>query len=229
MTQTYTATAKSSNHKTGPIPTISRPQWSCPSDCPLMDSGCYGEVKPGRPSIFEMVEKSVESGTNRLSMKDLATRKWKKIPKGIRFGVVGDFLKADQTPDLEYIAETNETATALPWKAWGYTHAWRKLSATMFSYVVRASVQSQREAEIAIAQGWRTAIVDPGPSAPDTLIGSTIAGQKVVQCPATNGKTESCETCLLCARDLPIVIAFPVHGTGQKKAAAAVRKVRADA
>ena len=226
MTQTYVAVAASDNHKTGRIPTVSRPQWSCPTDCPLMGMGCYGETKPGRPSIFDMVEKSVTRGP-KMSMQDLVTRKWRKVPRGIRFGVVGDFLRADGSPDQEYIDETNVTATALPWVAWGYTHAWKRLKASVFKYVVRASTQSREEAEEAIAAGWRTVIVDPGPNAPDTLIGSTISGQKVVQCPATNGKTASCESCLLCGRDVPVVIAFPVHGSGRGKAAAAVRKIRA--
>jgi hypothetical protein len=194
-----------------------------------MGMGCYGEIKPGRPSIFDMVDSSIAKASSaRLSMRDLATRKWKTIPRGIRFGVVGDFLKADGTPDEEYIEQTNETATALPWVAWGYTHAWRRLKASVFRYVVRASAQSKEEVEQAIAAGWRTVIVDPGPDAPDTLIGTKIAGQRVVQCPVTTGKTDSCESCLLCGRDVPVVIAFPVHGVQKKKAAQAVRFVRAN-
>ena len=192
-----------------------------------MGAGCYGEIKPGRPSIFDMVDKSLaQKRDNRLSMRDLVTRKWKKVPKAVRIGTVGDYLTPIQTPDMAYIEETNMLAAAHPWVVWGYTHAWRRLKASMFKYIVRASVQSRAEAEEAIAAGWRTAIVDPGPNEPDTLIGKEIAGQKVIQCPVTTGKSASCEDCRLCGRDLPIVIAFPVHGVQKKRAAAAVRKIR---
>jgi hypothetical protein len=228
--QTYTAIARSGNRKIGNIPAISRPQWSCPSDCPLMGAGCYGEVKPGRPSIFQMVDASIANRarkSRRLSMRDLATRRWRTVPRALRFGVVGDYLTPAGTPDHAYIAETNELATAHPWVSWGYTHAWRRLVPSMFRYVVRASVQSAQEASAAIAAGWRVAIVDPGPDAPDTLIGSRIDGQLVVQCPVTNGKSASCEDCRLCGRDVPTIIAFPVHGAQRGKAARAVRATRA--
>ncbi len=222
----YVASPHSSNHKTGNIPTVSRPQWSCPTSCPLMGQGCYGENSGahGRPSIFDMVAKSPK----RTTMADLVSRKWRTVPRGIRFGIVGDFLDRFGRPDLDYIEATNTTANALPWKAWAYTHAWRLLKASMFSYTVRASVQSREEAEEAIAAGWRLALVDPGPDAPDTLIGSTIAGQRVVQCPATNRDNVTCESCLLCARDVPTIVAFPVHGTRRSAASRAVRTIRAE-
>jgi len=159
-------------------------------------------------------------------MRDLITRRWQKLPRGIRIGVVGDFLTPAGTPDHGFIEETNELATAKPWVAWGYTHAWRRLKRAMFKYVVRASVQSKEEAEQAIAAGWRVAIVDPGPKEPDTLIGTKIAGQLVLQCPVTTGKAKSCEDCLLCGRDIPTIIAFPVHGSKKKRAAEAVRRIR---
>lgn len=224
--QSYTAVVRSGNHKVGPLPVVSRPQWSCPNDCPLMGAGCYGEVKPGRPSLFDVVDATVASSRSRTTMADLRNRRWRVVPRGIRFGIVGDFLDRAGHPDLDYINETNETALAHPWKAWGYTHAWRRLTAGMFAFVVRASVQSRAEAEQAIAAGWRVAIVDPGPDAPDTLIGSRISGQLVVQCPATNRPGVNCESCLLCARDIGTVVAFPVHGSLRGRAAAAVRKVR---
>jgi hypothetical protein len=227
--QTYTAVARSQNRKIGRIPAISRPQWSCPTDCPLMGAGCYGETKPGRPSIFAMVDKSIAAQARKapLTMRDLATRAWRTVPRGLRFGVVGDYLTPIGTPDHAYIAETNELAQAQSWVPWGYTHAWRRLSPTLFRYIVRASVQSAEEAEEAIAAGWRVAIVDPGPAAPDTLIGSRISGQRVVQCPVTTGKSASCEDCLLCGRDIPTIIAFPTHGALRRRASDAVRRVRA--
>ncbi len=215
---------KSNNAKTGPIPTISRPQETCPNDCPLMGAGCYGENSGfgGRPSIFKMVSKSVP----KISLRDIALKARAAAP-AIRFNVVGDYLKADGTPDEAYISDTNFIATARKWVAISYTHAWRRLRPDMFDYVVRASCQSREELSEAHARGWWTVVVDPGPDDPDTLIGTKIDGRMVVQCPATNGKVDSCADCRLCGREAAIV-AFPVHGARKRTALNVVQNLRSN-
>jgi hypothetical protein len=171
----------------------------------------------------------VDRSPRRLSMAALATRKWRTVPRALRFVVVGDYLTRDGAPDLAFITGTNDLATAHPWVAWGYTHAWRRLSPRLFRYIVRASCSSAAEVAEATAAGWRCAVVDPGPEHPDTLIGSTVAGQRVVICPVVAGTRPDCESCRACGRDVPVVIAFPVHGSARKRAMAAIRKVRGDA
>lgn len=213
---------RSSNAKIGPIPQTSRPQVTCPTDCPLMNSGCYGENRPGRPSIFDMVEKSA----NLTAVDAIATDAPKSAP-AVRFNVVGDYLNDDGTPDTDYIEATNRVATSRPWVAIAYTHAWRTLSPDMFDYTVRASCQSEDEVREAHAAGWATVVVDPGPDAPDTLIGSIIDERTVVQCPVTTGRANSCAECRLCGRDAAVV-AFPVHGSARKRAAEAIREVRGE-
>jgi hypothetical protein len=213
---------KSGNHKTGPIPTISRPQTSCPNTCPLINAGCYGENAGamGRPSIFKMVGKAVQ----KISVRDIALRAPKAAP-AIRFNVVGDYFNEDGTPDTEYIADTNFVAKARKWVAISYTHGWKRLVPSMFDYVVRASCQSREELQDAHARGWWTVVVDPGPEHPDTLIGQTIDGRKVVQCPATNHENISCADCRLCGREAAIV-AFPVHGARKNRALNVVQDLR---
>jgi hypothetical protein len=68
-------------------------------------------------------------------------------------------------------------------------------------------------------------VVDPGDE--NSLIGQTIAGRKVVQCPAqTKGLT--CEQCRLCARpNRKSTVAFVVHGSGKNIAAKQVMEARA--
>lgn len=210
---------RSENRKLGPIPTTMRPQATCPIECPLMGNGCYAENKTwnGSPSLFERTELS----TNPTTLETLRARNWRKPPRAIRFNVTGDFFRADGTPDTEYIAETNATATSRDWVAWSYTHGWRKLDPTAFDYVVRASCETPAEVEEAQAAGWHTALVvdDRNPQ----MVGTKIGGQQVVQCPATNGKAASCDDCRLCGRRTAI-IAFPTHGSRRRVAAAVLTR-----
>jgi hypothetical protein len=106
-----------------------------------------------------------------------------------------------------------------------YSHAWRDLEPDVAPGVtVNASCESAADIETAAAAGWPTTVVDPGGD--DTLIGQTIAGRKVVQCPQqTRGLT--CEDCRLCARpNRRSTVAFVVHGSGSAIAARQVNAAR---
>ena len=46
----------------------------------------------------------------------------------------------------------------------------------------------------------------------------TPAGRKVVVCPAVTRDDVSCEDCQLCARLRDVIVGFPAHGNGKKKA-----------
>tara|TARA_R100000388_G_scaffold65115_1_gene47358 strand:+ start:595 stop:1134 length:540 start_codon:yes stop_codon:yes gene_type:complete len=49
----------------------------------------------------------------------------------------------------------------------------------------------------------------------------TPKGRKVVVCPATYKDNVSCSDCMLCEkRDRKVIVGFPAHGTGKKKASA---------
>lgn len=213
----------SQNIKTGPIPTVSRPQSTCAPLCPLLGKGCYGENRRsgGAPSIFDQADRAKYKFPLRM-LAQMAPAKW---APAIRFNVVGDYFTEDGTPDQEYIDDTNFLAQANDWVPISYTHGWRMLQPSMFKYVVRASTQSREELEEAHAAGWWTVVVDPGPDDPDTLIGQVIDGRKVVQCPATNGGAANCADCRLCGREAAIV-AFPVHGARKGLVARVVDGIR---
>lgn len=54
----------------------------------------------------------------------------------------------------------------------------------------------------------------------------TPAGRRVVICPAIARDDVSCATCQLCARaDRTVIVGFPAHGTGVKKADSVARRV----
>jgi hypothetical protein len=60
---------------------------------------------------------------------------------------------------------------------------------------------------------------------PITQISNTTTpeGRKVVVCPATQKDNVTCDTCRLCAvADRKVIIGFPAHGSGAKKAEQAV-------
>lgn len=216
---------KSANAKTGPMVTIGRPQITCPKYCPWYTKGCYGLNRShgGRPSMFAQAESAVKK-FDILDIPKLAPR-WSP---GVRFNSVGDYLKEDGTPDLLYIAKTNTIAKARNWLAIAYTHAWEQMDPSWFTYVVRASCQTREEIERAEAAGWATAVVDPGPDDPSTLIGQWIAGKKVIQCPATFKESNvTCASCGLCGKRTKSIIAFPAHGQQRTAVKNALKEMRA--
>lgn len=221
--------ACSANKKTGPIPTVSRPKRTCPSECPFNRPEyagiCYADDPKGRQSIFSMVEDRQER-PGILGIMDLVAEASRFAP-AIRFNVSGDYFLDDEI-DHEYIAQTNTLAKARPWIPISYTHGWQRLQPSMFDYVVRASCQTREELEAAHAAGWWTALADPGPDDPNTLITTPptkVDGRPVIQCPKTTGKARSCAECRLCGREAA-VIAFPIHGTKRRKGRELVNALR---
>lgn len=212
--------------------TTSRGQASCPTTCPLMGSGCYGEnVASGSGrTLFDNVGRPNGKSLAGIVASVLSPRRRKAAPRAQRFNVVGDYLTGESTPDRAYIAETNQAADALRpvgTVSWSYTHAWEGygLAPADFTYVVRASCSTVEEVRRAHAAGWYAAIVVP--TAADTVDANgrplQVDGRNMVVCPAISGAAESCADCRLCGRNAA-VIAFPVHGGRAKRAAAAIRQ-----
>lgn len=191
---------------------------ACPTTCALYDAGCYA-----RGRIFGIAAKNGrETGGDYGALLALVDT----MPHGyvLRLNVSGDFLTANGTPDYAYIAAANGVHSARPdVTIIAYTHAWRTLSPGMFTFVVNASCDGPDDVVEARAAGWSTVVVDT--NAEDTLIGGTLAGSRVVQCPAqTRGLT--CDQCRLCGRERPSTVAFAAHGGGARKAVEALRERR---
>jgi hypothetical protein len=208
MTLTH-VTLKSSNAKTGPLATTYRTQETCPTTCPLMGNGCYAT---GR--IFGIARKFGREDLDKVrGLIDTL-----EPGQGLRLNVAGDFLAADGTPDVEYIDACNAVAEARPdVKIIAYTHAWRILSPSLFSFGVNASCDTDADIAEARAAGWGTVTVG-------AEHGQTIAGTRVVRCPAETRDDVTCASCMLCARtpSIPTTVTFTPHGAGKRKAAAAV-------
>lgn len=209
---------RSQNQKTGPAAAIYRTQDSCPDGsgdtirCPLMGKICYAENRNGRPSPFDTAERGI-TGTADI----LAT--WARTlpsPYVLRLNVSGDFLGPDGRPDLEYIAAVNAFAAARPdVTIIGYSHAWRQLRPDMFvGYSVAASCDTADDIAEAIAAGWAPVTVVPETD-PAGVIGSTVGGRRIVECPNTTRGVQ-CVDCRLCARPQRATVAFRAHGTRRR-------------
>lgn len=210
----------SSNSKTGNAAVTYRTQDSCPTSCPLMGSGCYA-----RGRIFGI---PARLGTEAVDGYAAVTDLVEKLPQGALFraNVSGDVLDDAGEPDRPYIAALSHVATERPdVDVFSYSHAWRTLTPDIAPGVtINASCDSQADIEAAAAAGWPTVVTDTGEA--DSLIGQTVAGRKVVQCPAqTRGLT--CAECRLCARpERRSTVAFVVHGSGKRLAANSIREHR---
>ena len=210
-------TVKSSNNKTGPIPTtVSQKYKSCPLTCPFIHKGCYAGVGPVSWNWKKV--NSGERGGNWSDLCDFVA----SLPTGqlFRHNVAGDLFNSDGLIDtglLNSLVKANKNKK-------GYTYTHHVLNAHNVSqikkankkgFTINASCQSLAECDQAISKGLPTVcVVDSDKPTPKT----TPAGHKVLVCPAQTQDT-SCDRCRLCsqAERNNVVIAFKAHGK-QKKA-----------
>jgi len=160
------------------------------------------------------IEANARRGTDDLApLRALAAT----LPPGgaVRLNVSGDLFAPDGSLDGAYAAAASTLAADRPdVSAWTYTHGWRVLPADPVpGVVVNASCETAEDLEQAAAAGWPTVVVDTG--GPGSLVGRTIAGRRVVTCPAAvPGSSRDCESCRLCARgSRRSTVAFPTHGS----------------
>lgn len=197
---------------------VYRTQGSCPISCPFYSSGCYA-----RGRIFGTASRlGAETGpdSDYRAVRALVDI----LPPGgvVRFNVSGDYLAADGRPDVAYIDATNSVAIARPdVTILAYSHAWRILEPGMFAYVVAASADTSEDAATAIRAGWAPVMVTPPADSPGSRIGATIAGRRVVECPASS-RGRSCVECRLCARSARAIVGFVAHGSGSAQAIRAI-------
>lgn len=197
---------RSQNRKTGKVAlAISRMQDTCPSDCPFMGSGCYGENNGygGSASLFGRVLQYGKAGIDELRQ-ELA----RLVPGDtVRVNVVGDYLMGDIV-DNEYIMALNTVAEGV--EVLAYTHAWRGMMPDWFMPHTRpqASCESDEDVRQARAAGWSTVRVVP-------LDYEAQRGEVV--CPNVTQGIQ-CVDCGLCAKQRKSTVLFPVHGVQKRKA-----------
>ena len=216
-------TMRSANAKTGPIPVTTTSSESCDPSCPFMNSGCYAESGP------------------------LALH-WRKVTNGERgidwdaFVAIVDAMPLDtlwrhnQAGDLPGIGASidadklTQLVRANNGKR-GFTYTHKSMTtdnrqaireANEGGFTINLSANNLTHADELTDLDIGPVVVVMPRDAVNTL---TPAGRKVVICPAETRDDITCETCQLCARRdrNGIIIGFPAHGSGAKKAESAAR------
>ncbi len=209
------AVVKSGNRKLGPMAATYRTSDSCPDTCPFRNNGCYAD---GR--IFAIANRFGEAEKKAL------TELFKRLPKNgmVRHHVSGDLVTKQGKIDQKYMALIRNLALKHPdVRHILYTHAWQWMSPDDLPFVVNASCETEEEIEQAVARGFEAVVTV---QENDPLLGQTVAGKKVIQCPQEYKPGVTCASCQLCSRHRKSVVAFVVHGPGKKRAAQVVEEKR---
>ena len=214
-------TLKSSNKKTGPLPTSTTERASCPTTCKFYNKGCYAASGP-QNLHWQKISKPDKDGNRRGTDFLSFCNSIRKLPKGQlwRHNVSGDLPHV-----LGYIDESlvNELVRANRGRK-GYTYTHHQLGkdnlkilleANKRGFTINASTESLQQADAAMNKGLpAVVVVDSSKPCPKV----TPEGRRVMQCPATKeGSTVQCATCGLCAiGERRCVVAFPSHGNSKK-------------
>lgn len=212
-------TLKSANAKTGPIPVSTTEPDSCPPSCPFRDAGCYAKNGP------------LALHWRKLGERDRGMP-WSEFCIAIASLPAGQLWRLNQAGDLPgrgeevNLSELRQLLRANKGKrGFSYSHkrspealaAIREANAE--GLTVNLSGNSLADAD-ALAETGAGPVVCVLPASQTTNT-RTPAGRKVVVCPATQREGVSCATCQLCARgNRSVIVGFPAHGTGARKASA---------
>lgn len=216
----------SSNRKTGKIPISMTEQSSCAPDCPLKGTGCYGEYGHSLLHWLKVPERGIPFSS---FIKEVS-----RLPEWEMFrnNVVGDLPHTFGYLIPELVVNLSRAVRHLR-AAWTYTH--HRLNshnlaiireAIANGFTINVSCEDTHTAALNALRGLPTVCVVP-PEAPSCF---REEGVTFVQCPATLRDDINCKNCggprgiPLCARpDRKVVVTFPTHGPGRKKAAALAR------
>lgn len=216
-------TLRSANAKTGPIPVTTTSSESCDPSCPFMGSGCYAESGP-----LALHWRKVTAGERGLDWESFVAT-IASLPDDTlwRHNQAGDLPGTGASIDAGKLAKlVNANAGK---RGFTYTHksmtadnrqAIREANKGGFTINLSANNLSHADELSDLDIGPVVVVMPRG--ATNTL---TPAGRKVVICPAETRDDVTCETCQLCARRdrNGIVIGFPAHGSGARKAEAVTK------
>ena len=225
-------TPKSSNAKTGPVAVTTSSRATCPASCPFLKNGCYADAGYYTRLHWDAVTRGERGKPWRDHFADLEGL---STNTKLRLNVSGDLPHTGGRISRVYARALAVAVKRL--KAWTYTH--HKLtpsnlqilrflnrnspvlnSYTEHGLTVNCSTETESAADAAVAAGLPAVLtVD---SAETRAQWKTAAGNIVHVCPAQRRETD-CDHCMLCHhRGRRVVVAFLAHGTGKRKAQAAL-------
>lgn len=212
-------TRVSSNRKTGPIPTTITSSDSCPIICPLQNNGCYAGL-----GMVGMHWRKTDKGENVTDWQGLCNQ-IKALPKGQlwRHNVAGDLPHNQEIIDsdkMQKLIDSNKGRA-------GFTYTHHNMQESFNQSIVAYANKNGFTINLSannLEHADKLKALDCGPVV--TIVpedypkkGTTPAGHSVVTCPATYRDDVTCATCGICAVPTrKAIIAFPVHGSGKKKA-----------
>ena len=219
MTYQIHLTPKSNNRKVGKIPVSTTSADTCPDDCPVKKNGCYADGGPLAMHWAKVTDRQ-RGDTFQVFLGKISA-----LPKGQlwRHNQAGDLpgsngkLDADACVDL-CLANAGK-------RGWTYTH-YNVLDNDYNANVVKHMVMNGFVVNLSgnsLDHADKLADLDIAPVTtvlPSDQMTNTVtpAGRKVVVCPAVTRDDVSCEDCQLCARLRDVIVGFPAHGNGKKKA-----------
>jgi hypothetical protein len=213
----------SGNAKTGPIAVSTSSRATCSPTCPFLGNGCYAESGP-----LLLHWRKVTEGIRGVSFPDFLG-KLRSLESGrlFRHNQAGDLPHTSGRISRTFIRKMVQSVAHL--KAFTYTHHSLKLGenlqllryANRNGFTVNISTESESAADDAIASGLPAVMVADSTESRTTW--HTKGGNVVLVCPAQRSDTKTCADCKLCHhRGRRVVIAFLAHGTGKRKANAAL-------
>ena len=221
MIRDIVITPVSSNRKTGPIAVTGRARRTCPTTCtfnPVNPDGVGGCYTQGR------IDAHYARASRDYSYEEAVAALKQALSDRFRDRVDGDVLTEDEI-DLEYLEELTDAAVeaGMLW-IFGYSHVETLMPSDVPSrYVMNVSCETEAQVQDAIDRGFNAVIASH-----QYLHGDTVAGRKIVQCPAERVESINCGNCggsagPICGRkDRDTVVLFSLHGSGAAKAAKSI-------
>jgi hypothetical protein len=220
-------TPVSGNSKTGPIAVTGRGRDTCPVTCtfnprnPAGGGGCYTS---GR--IDAHYTKNARDFTHEEAVAILKGAKSDRF----RDRVDGDVLTDGVTVDVEYLARLTAAAreAMMRW-IFGFSHEETLMPQDVpDGYAMNISCETEAQVQDALDRGFPAVIASH-----QYLHGDTVAGRRIIQCPAERVASINCGNCggtagPICARkDRRTVVLFSLHGAGAGLAARSIEAMLA--
>jgi len=213
---------KSGNKKTGKIPTTISSQTTCPSTCPLKNSGCYAEL-----GHLAMHWNRISSKNDYTFVNMLDDIKQFKDGQLWRHNVAGDlkpyakYKNRIVKSSLEALVKANTGK-----RGFTYTHypvlthkdaRWNReliAKANKDGFTINLSADNSTHADKLAELGIAPIVTILPSHYIDRKTTKTPAGRKILVCPATNTEGVTCKTCGLCqVANRKTIIGFPAHGS----------------
>jgi hypothetical protein len=212
---------KSTNRKTGPIPTTYSERSSCPPSCPHFENDCYGEDYYTRLNWNKVPERGITLAET--------CQKIAALPLGQlwRMNIAGDL--AGKGEELDPAALGEIVAANIGKRGFTYTHKksaealhWIR-HANQWGFTINLSADDAGEADLLAETGLPVVCIVPADTPERT---TTPAGRPIKICPNQINEYITCSVCELCQRaDRKSIIGFRAHGTKAKQTDARARRI----